>query len=131
MHPHTETITRLETSFWQSMADKDPDAAMELIADECLIVGSMGTMKIDPQKYGEMTREGNWSLKSFEFSDLEVAFPADDVAVVAYTVHQTGTMKDKPMDMRCADTSVWVKQGAAWKCSAHTEAMMDKPPAAN
>ena len=127
MHPHTETITKLETSFWQSMADKDPEAAMAMIADECLIAGSMGTMKIDPAKYAEMTREGQWSLKTFAFSDHEVVFPADDVAVVDYTVHQTGEMKDKPMDMRCADTTTWVKQGDTWKCSAHTETMLDKP----
>jgi hypothetical protein len=126
MHPHTETIAKLETRFWQSMADKDAETAMGMIADECLIAGTMGTMKIDPAKYGEMTRDGQWTLDSFEFSDLEVVFPVDDVAVVAYTVHQTGETKNKPMDMRCADTTTWVWRGAEWKCSAHTETILDK-----
>ena len=126
----TDTITRLETRFWQSMVDKDPETAMAMIADECLIAGPSGTMRIDPEKYGQMTRDGQWTLKTFEFDDLDVVFPADDVAVVAYKVHQTGDMKGEKMDLRCADTTTWVKQGGEWKCSAHTETILGQPPKA-
>ena len=125
------TIEKLETRFWQSMVDKDPETAMEMIADECLIAGPAGTMRIDPEKYGEMTREGQWTLDSFEFDQLEVVFPTDDVAVVAYKVHQTGDMKGQKMDLRCADTSTWVKQDGDWKCSAHTETILDHMPLTN
>jgi hypothetical protein len=131
MVARTETIRRLETRFWQSMVDKDPETAMEMIAAECLIAGPSGTMRIDPEAYGKMTREGQWTLKDFEFDDLEVVFPTDDVAVVAYKVHQIGDMKGKKMDLRCADTSTWVKQDGDWKCSAHTETVLEDRAKAN
>ena len=98
-----------------------------MIADECLFAGPMGTMRFNPEKYGEMTRDGKWTLRSFEFSDVAVIFPAVDVAVIAYTVHQQGDMKSKPMDMRCADSSTWVRVGRDWKCALHTETILAEP----
>ncbi len=123
-----EEIVGLEKKFWQSMVDKDPETAMTMIADESLVTGPMGTMKIDPAKYGEMTREGNWTLDSFTFKDVDVVFPSDDIAVIAYTVHQKGTMGDKPMDMHCADASTWVKDNGSWKCALHSETMLEDKP---
>ena len=99
--------------------------AMTLMADDGIVAGPSGVMRITPEKYGEMTREGDWNLKSFEFDDLEVVFPADDVAVIAYKVHQVGEMKGGKMDLRCADTSTWVKRDGEWKCSAHTETVLE------
>lgn len=127
MQRNSETILSLETRFWQSMADKDPDTAMKLIADECLIAGPMGTMRITPKKYGEMTRDGQWSLDKFEFTDVSVVQPNADTAVIAYKVHQTGMMKDQKMDLHCADSTTWVRDGSAWKCVLHTETVMGKP----
>ena len=120
-------ITELENRFWQSMVDKDAKTAAAMIAEECLITGSMGTMKIDPDKYEKMTSEGQWTLEKYTFSDVEVVFPADDVAVIAYQVHQTGEMKGKPMDMTCADSTTWVRDGDGWKCALHTETILGKP----
>lgn len=127
MQASKETILNLETRFWQSMVDKDPGTAMKLIADQCLITGSMGTMQITPQKYAEMTREGQWSLDRFEFTDVSVVQPNEDTAVIAYKVHQTGTMKGQRVDLHCADSSAWVRDGNAWKCVLHTETEMGQP----
>lgn len=127
MQPNSEAILSLETRFWQSMVDKDAETAMRMIADECLITGPMGTMQITPQKYGEMAREGDWTLDRFEFTDVNVVHPSEDTAVIAYQVHQTGTMKNEKMDYRCADSSTWVRDGKAWKCVLHTETIMGKP----
>lgn len=131
MPPEAHTIQMLETRFWQSMVEKDPDTAMTMIAQECLVAGPAGTMRIDPEQYGEMTRAGDWTLKSFDFDKIDVVFPTDDVAVIGYTVHQTGDMKGQKMDLRCADTSTWVRQDGTWKCSAHTETILDHMPLTN
>lgn len=120
-------IERLETRFWQSMVDKDAKTAGAMIADEALVTGPMGTMKIDPAKYEKMTRDGQWTLDKFTFSDVDVVFPSDDVAIIAYQVHQTGEMKGERMDMQCADSSTWVRDGDAWKCALHTETILGKP----
>ncbi|GGC11414.1 hypothetical protein GCM10011494_32730 [Novosphingobium endophyticum] len=117
-------IVELETAFWQSMVDKDADRAKKMIANDCLVTGPMGTMKIDPEKYAAMTEEGQWNLAKFEFSDVKVIRPSDDVAVIAYKVHQEGTMKGNRMDLQCADSSTWVRAGDEWKCALHTETIL-------
>ena len=124
MAQHSRTILDLETRFWQSMVDKDAETAKAMIADECLITGARGAMKLYPDKYEAMTEDGKWRLDSFEFSDAEVIFPSDDVAVVAYKVRQKGEMQGKAMDMQCADSSTWVRKDDAWKCALHTETVL-------
>jgi len=121
-------IEALEKRFWQTMVDKDAKAASAMIADEALVAGPNGTMKIDPARYEAMTEDGQWTLDRFEMSDVEVIFPSDEVAVIAYKVHETGEMKGKPMDMTCADSSTWVRDGDAWKCALHTETILEGAP---
>ena len=126
-----DTIVGLEKTFWQSMVDKDADKAMTMIADECLITGPMGTMRSDPEDYKRMTEVGDWELDKFEFSDVQVIFPADDTAIIAYKVHQTGTMRGQEMDLNCADSSTWVREGGDWKCALHTETILGQMPLTN
>ena len=125
MADSTQTIVDLETRFWKALVDKDTAKAAALIADECLITGPSGAMRINPNKYTQMMQDGQWTLETFEFSDLKVIFPAEDTAVVAYKVHQKGDLKGKPMDLQCADSTAWVKDGRAWKCALHTETILD------
>ena len=129
--PRSETIERLERTFWQSMVEKDAEKAMKMIADECLITGPQGTMRSDPADYKRMTEQGDWELDDFEFSDIEVIFPRDDTAIIAYKVHQTGSMKGRDMDLNCADSTTWVKDGGEWKCALHTETVLGEMPLKN
>ena len=129
--PDSATIERLETEFWQSMVDKDADKAVTMIADECLITGPQGTMRSDPADYKRMTEQGEWELDQFEFSDVQVIFPQDDTAIIAYNVHQTGSMKGQEMDLNCADSSTWVRDGDDWKCALHTETIIGEMPLKN
>ena len=129
--PDSATIERLEKDFWQSMVDKDADKAMTMIADECLITGPQGTMRSDPADYKRMTEQGEWELDQFEFSAVQVIFPQDDTAIIAYNVHQTGSMKGQEMDLNCADSSTWVRDGDEWKCALHTETIIGEMPLTN
>ena len=125
MTGNKQQIIDLETRFGQSMKDKDVETAKSLIAKEGLVTGPMGTMTINPEKYAQMTRDGQWTLENFEMKKVEVVQPTPDSAIIAYEVHQTGDMKGRPMDLRCADSSVWVKEGADWKCALHTETILE------
>ena len=129
--PDSATIERLETEFWQSMVGKDADKAVTMIADECLITGPQGTMRSDPADYKRMTEQGEWELDQFEFSDVQVIFPQEDTAIIAYNVHQTGSMKGQEMDLNCADSSTWVRDGEEWKCALHTETIIGEMPLKN
>ena len=124
MNADKQQIIDLETRFWQSMKDKDVDTAKSMIAQEGLVTGPMGTVTINPEKYAQMTREGQWTLNDFEMKNVEVVLPTEDSAIIAYEVHQTGDMKGQPMDLRCADSSVWVKEQGDWKCALHTETIL-------
>jgi len=125
----THTIVKLEKAFWNTLLEKDVAAAKKMIADECLVTGPSGAMRIDPEKYAAMMRDGQWTLDDYEFSDVNVIFPNEDTGVIAYKVHQKGTMKDGPMDLHCADSSTWVRDGSAWKCALHTETILEPMPA--
>ena len=125
MTGNKQQIIDLETRFWQSMKDKDVDTAKSLIAQEGLVTGPMGTMTINPEQYAQMTRDGQWTLENFEMKKVEVVQPTPDSAIIAYEVHQTGDMKGQPMDLRCADSSVWVKEDGSWKCALHTETILE------
>jgi ketosteroid isomerase-like protein len=131
MNQQAREIVELEKTFWQSMVDKDVDTAMGLIADECLITGPSGTMRSDPQDYRHMTEVGDWTLDRFELSDIEVIFPQHETAIIAYKVHQTGTMKGHRMDLNCADSTTWVRDGDEWKCALHTETIVGHMPLTN
>ena len=125
MTGNKQQIFDLETRFWQSMKDKDVETAKSLIAKEGLVTGPMGTITMNPEKYAEMTRDGEWTLNDFEMKNVEVVQPTEDSAIIAYEVHQTGDMKGQKMDLRCADSSVWVKEGSDWKVALHTETILE------
>jgi ketosteroid isomerase-like protein len=126
MADSTQTIVDLETRFWKALVEKDTAKASALIADECLITGPSGALRIDPAKYSQMMSDGEWTLDTFEFSDVKVIFPGEDTAVVAYRVHQKGELKGEPMDLECADSTAWVRDGRAWKCALHTETILEQ-----
>ena len=125
MTDRTGEIESIEKKFWQCMADKDADTAGDMIAREALLAGPSGTMDMNPDIYRKMTREGDWTLESFEMDDVSVVFPSDDTAIIAYKVHQKGALKGQPMDLKCADSTTWVKQDGAWKCALHTETILE------
>lgn len=59
MNQQAREIVKLEEAFWQTMVDDEPDKAMAMIADECLITGPMGTMRSDPADYKRMAEQGD------------------------------------------------------------------------
>ncbi|HEU4498648.1 MAG TPA: nuclear transport factor 2 family protein [Sphingomicrobium sp.] len=125
MTGNKQQIIDLETRFWQSMKDKDVEAAQAMVADESLVTGPHGTMRADPAKFGQLMREAPWTLDEFKMTDVDVIFPADDVAVITYKVHETGEMEGKPMDMTAADSTVWARHGDRWKVALHTETILE------
>lgn len=119
----TQTIIDLETKFWQSMVDKDTDAALEMLAEPSLMVGTHGAMKFDHASFRKMSEQGAMVVKSYEFSDTEVFFPNPSTALMTYRVKQhvapRATGKEVVQEMN--DTSTWVKSNKGWQCVMHTE----------
>ena len=128
--PTKDEIIALEKSYWDAMKRKDGERTAALSGKTSLVTGTNGVMSIAKEKMGKMTEEGAWTLESYAFDDVEVAVPAPDVAIIAYTVTQKVKMKGKSQDLRAADSSTWVRGPEGWECHAHSESLLkDKAPA--
>lgn len=126
--PTTEDIVALETAYWDAMKAKDGDRTAALSADPSLVSGMQGVMRISRDRMGQMTEDGDWTLESYEFENVEVSSPTPDVAIIAYTVRQNVTMKGEPKSFRAADASTWIRGADGWACHAHSETILaDKP----
>jgi ketosteroid isomerase-like protein len=120
-------LIELERRFWQAMKDRDVDAALELTAEPCIVTGAQGVAKIDKQTFAKMMQGGEWELKSFDLTDVQVERVTDDVAVVGYKVHEELQVEGKPLTMEAADASTWVRQDGRWVCAMHSESLLGDP----
>ena len=130
----TKTLVDLETRFWQSLVDRDTDAALQLLHDPALMASSHGAMQFDHAGYRRMAEQGPMIVTAFALSDIEVVFASETTAVMTYCVKQTvaardGVTGEKGTILDMSDTSTWVHVGKRWQCVLHTESQMDPTPA--
>ena len=128
--PTKDEVIALETSYWDAMKAKDGSKTAKLSGKTSLVTGARGVMSIARDKMGKMTEEGDWSLESYSFDDVEVSTPAPDVAIIAYTVRQKVKMNGKSREMRAADSSTWIRDADGWACHAHSETFLQDGAAA-
>jgi ketosteroid isomerase-like protein len=121
-------IERLEHAFWQSLVDRDADAARGMLAPQALMVGADGTMRFDPAQYEKMLLDPDHGLLEYTLSDMDVLFPSDDTAIATYRAHQKMEMGGREMEQDVVDTSTWVRVDGGWKCAAHTESEASAQP---
>lgn len=114
-------IESLERAFWQSLVERDADAATGLLAPEALMVSSHGTLRFDPAQYEKMLLDPKHGLLEYSLSDMDVLMAGDDVAIATYRAHQAMEMDGQRMEQDVVDSSTWVRMDGAWKCVAHTE----------
>ena len=126
--PTKDEVIALEKSYWEAMKAKDGSRSAELSGTTSLVTGASGVTSIPKSKMGKMTEEGEWTLDSYAFEDVEVTTPAPDVAIIAYTVRQKVTMNHKPKEFRAADSSTWLRGADGWQCHAHSETILSDAP---
>jgi ketosteroid isomerase-like protein len=120
-------LLELERRYWQAMVDRDVDTAMKLTADPCIVTGAQGVAKLDRAQMERMARTEPYHIDSFDLKDTQVLLLGDDVAVVAYKVHEEITLDGKKVSLDAADASTWVKRDGQWKCALHTESVAGDP----
>jgi hypothetical protein len=120
-------LIELERKYWQAMKDGDVDTALRLTDVPCLVTGSQGIASIDPPTFRRMFKSGP-KLDRFVFKDgAKMRKLGDDVAVLAYEVHEELTVDGKPMSLDAADCSTWVRRDGRRVCASHTEAIEGDP----
>lgn len=117
----------LEKQFWQAIKEKDADRAMQLTDEECLVTGAQGVGRINRKAMSDMMQNAPYTLHDFELKDAEVRQLRDDVAILAYKVHEELTIDGKPLTLDAADASTWVRRDGRWLCALHTESIAGDP----
>jgi hypothetical protein len=122
-----QEITALERQYWDSMITKDPSVAPRLTASESVIVGAQGVSTVTPQAIGTMVQSEGWKLNKYEFSDVKVASPSPDLAIIAYHVKEDLEVEGKPLTIEANDSTAWVREGGRWVSVLHTESIAGDP----
>lgn len=120
-----DEIIALEKEYWDAMKRKDGKRSSQLSGKVSLTTSARGVTSIPKDKMGKMTEEGDWTLESYKFEDVEVITPAPDVAIIAYKVTQKVTMGGKPQELNAADSSTWIRGADGWECHAHSETILE------
>jgi uncharacterized protein (TIGR02246 family) len=127
MNPAESEILELEKRYWQAIRDKNVNAAMQLTDDPCIVIGAQGVGQIGHAAFKAMMEGGTWTLRRFELGDVHVRLLRDDVAVIAYKVHEELTVDGKPVSLDASDASTWVRRDGRWLCALHTESLTGDP----
>jgi hypothetical protein len=120
-------LLALEHQYWQAIQDGDTALSARLSDDPCVVTGSQGVGRIDHATLEGMFAGATWKLTGFEITSPIVEFLTDDVAVVAYRVHEDLLVDGQPLALDASDSSTWVRRNGEWVCAVHTEAIAGDP----
>jgi hypothetical protein len=122
-----DDLIRLEHAYWQALSDQDAESAVRLSDDPTTIVGASGVTSLDRASLGSLLGGASYALQAFELKDVTVRLLTDDVAIVAYTVHEDLVLDGAELSIDAADASTWVRREGTWVCALHTESIAGDP----
>ncbi len=117
----------LEKRYWQTLKERDVDAAVRLTDAPCIVTGAQGAALVRKQTLAAMVKNARYTLHDFDIKDAQVRLLSDDVAILAYKVHESLTVEGKPVTIDAADASTWVRRNGGWLCALHSESILGDP----
>jgi ketosteroid isomerase-like protein len=120
-------LFQLEERYWQAIKDKDADIAMRLTDEDCLVTGAQGAALIRRPQFAGMMKSAKYTLHDYKLKDPQVKLISNDVAILAYSVHEELTVDGKPVTVDAADASTWIRRPEGWVCALHTESILGDP----
>ena len=122
-------LLRAESRYWDSMKDRDPREAEDLTDDECIIVGAQGVMSVSPEMVAKMLEGGTWQIDRYALDETtaQIRMVRDDIAIVAYPVHEDLHVDGKKVSLDAFDATVWVRKDGKWVTVLHTESLAGDP----
>jgi hypothetical protein len=121
-------IIGLERKFWEAMKNRDAKTMASLSDDTCILAGPQGVTKFQKKDFPQMVQQQGYELLGFKFQDdWQVSVLNDDLAVIAYKIHEDLNVDGQNISLTAADSSTWIRQGKSWVCSMHTEAICGDP----
>jgi catechol 2,3-dioxygenase-like lactoylglutathione lyase family enzyme/ketosteroid isomerase-like protein len=128
-HSEDREIIDLEHAYWRAIQECDLDAAMRLTDETCVVTGAQGFAAINREMFAQMLKSEKWQLNKCEIlCDPVIHKPSADVAIIAYQVREEMTVDGKPLTLRAADSSMWIRRAeSGWRCALHTESLLGDP----
>jgi ketosteroid isomerase-like protein len=120
-------ILGLENRYWKAIQNRDAETALSMTDDPCLVAGASGVSLVDRNTFSKMMKNASYTLHDFELRKPEMRLLNDDVALLAYEVHEDMTVEGKRLSFEAAETSVWTRQDGKWVCALHTESLKGDP----
>jgi hypothetical protein len=117
----------LEKKFWQAMKDGDVSAARKLTDFPCIVAGPQGIGRVDEVAFTKMMQSPKYRIDDVQLSNAEVRMLSEDVAVIAYKVHEKLTVDGKSIELEAADSSTWIRRNGSWVCALHSESLKGDP----
>jgi uncharacterized protein (TIGR02246 family) len=123
-------LMAVESRFWDALKDRDPRAAATLTEDECILVGAQGVMSIGPEALGKML-EGDlpYEIDGYAMDESKTIIRkiGNDLAIVAYPVHEDLHVEGKRVSLDAYDATVWLRKNGKWVTVLHTESIAGDP----
>ena len=122
-------LLHAESRYWDSMKDRDSREAGDLTDDECILVGAQGVMTVSPEMVAKMLEGGTWQIDRYALdeSKAQIRMVRDDIAIVAYPVHEDLHVDGKKVSFDAFDATVWIKKDGKWVTVLHTESLAGDP----
>jgi hypothetical protein len=122
-----QELLRLEERFWRAIQERDADTAMWLTDESCILTGAQGVGRVPRSAFKAMMKSAQYTLNDFQLNDPQVLQIGDDVAILAYNVHEELTVDGESVTLDAADASTWVRRDGGWVCALHTESILGDP----
>jgi hypothetical protein len=123
-----EELVALERQYWQALKDRDYQVAERLTDDQCIVTGPQGVGRIDKKTIVEMMQNAPYTVEDYKLdNDFQIRMIGNDVAILAYKVHEELTVEGKPVTLDAAESSTWIRRNGSWVCALHTEALTGDP----
>jgi uncharacterized protein (TIGR02246 family) len=122
-----DEVFNLETQYWQAIKNRDIETMDRLTDNPCVVAGPMGVHSIDKAQFRKIMQAPTHTLHNFELKNAAVRLLRDDVAIVAYQVHEDVTVDGRRVTLEAADTSTWIKREGHWVCALHSECLTGDP----
>ena len=112
-------IIATEKKLWEAWKNQDNKPFKANLANDGVMISDSGvTTKADIVK--EMG-SGGCEVKSYELSDIKVAFLNSSTAIITYKSTQDGTCGGQALPPAAWSSSVYVMRGGKWWAASHQE----------
>jgi hypothetical protein len=118
-----QELIECERQYWKALQEHDTAKAVELTDFPCLLTGPMGAQRVDKERYIQMMEGWKDTIRRADMKNILVEHLSDDVAIIAYQVHEEIMVDGKTVTLDASDCSTWIRRDGHWACAAHCESI--------